>query len=61
MYALFVLFVTEFTVFAGAVPILPWKKGLFMNRSIEKSLIDWKNDPGKRSLLVRGTRQVGKS
>ena len=32
-----------------------------MKRSIEKSLLDWKNDPGKRPLLVRGARQVGKS
>ncbi len=32
-----------------------------MRREIEKDLLEWKKDPGRRPLLVRGARQVGKS
>lgn len=32
-----------------------------MKRDIDKTLIDWKDDPNRRPLLVRGARQVGKS
>lgn len=32
-----------------------------MKRDIENDLIDWKNKPNRKPLLVRGARQVGKS
>jgi len=32
-----------------------------MKREIESSLIEWKNNPRRRPLLLRGARQVGKS
>lgn len=32
-----------------------------MKRNIEKHLLDWKNNPERRALLVRGARQVGKT
>jgi predicted AAA+ superfamily ATPase len=32
-----------------------------MKRDIESTLTEWKNDPRRRPLLVRGARQVGKS
>lgn len=32
-----------------------------MKRSIDKELVQWKNDPDRKILLVRGARQVGKT
>jgi predicted AAA+ superfamily ATPase len=32
-----------------------------MKRSIDKDLIHWKDDPARKTLLVRGARQVGKT
>ncbi len=32
-----------------------------MERSLTKTLIDWKNDSSRKPILVRGARQVGKS
>ena len=34
---------------------------LYIERKIDKDLIDWKNQPSRKPLLVRGARQVGKS
>ncbi len=33
----------------------------YIERKIDKMLIDWKDQPGRKPLLVRGARQVGKS
>ena len=33
----------------------------YIERSIDKELIEWKNQPTRKPLLVRGARQVGKS
>ncbi len=33
----------------------------YIERKIDKELIDWKNKPSRKPLLVRGARQVGKS
>lgn len=33
----------------------------YIEREIDKDLIDWKNQPSRKPLLVRGARQVGKS
>ena len=33
----------------------------YIERKIDKALIDWKNQPSRKPLLVRGARQVGKS
>lgn len=33
----------------------------YFRRHIDKELAEWKNDPNKKPLLVRGARQVGKS
>ncbi|TFH38594.1 MAG: DUF4143 domain-containing protein [Bacteroidia bacterium] len=33
----------------------------YIERKIDKELIDWKNHPSRKPLLVRGARQVGKS
>jgi hypothetical protein len=33
----------------------------YIERNIDKELIDWKNQPSRKPLLVRGARQVGKS
>lgn len=32
-----------------------------MKRLIDKTLLDWKNDPGRKPLVIRGARQVGKT
>lgn len=32
-----------------------------MFRTVKKNLIEWKNHPHQKPLLIRGTRQVGKS
>ena len=32
-----------------------------MKRAIEKDLVEWKDDPDRTPLIVRGARQVGKS
>lgn len=32
-----------------------------MQRSVDKELLKWKNDPERKSLLLRGARQVGKT
>jgi predicted AAA+ superfamily ATPase len=32
-----------------------------MKRSVDKELLEWKNDPERKVLLVRGARQVGKT
>jgi predicted AAA+ superfamily ATPase len=34
---------------------------LYIERNIDKDLIEWENQPSRKSLLVRGARQVGKS
>lgn len=33
----------------------------YIERKIDKDLIDWKNQPSRKPLLLRGARQVGKS
>jgi hypothetical protein len=33
----------------------------YIERNIDKDLIDWKNQPSRKPLLIRGARQVGKS
>jgi len=33
----------------------------YIERKVDKKLIDWKNQPSRKPLLVRGARQVGKS
>ena len=33
----------------------------YMSRKIDKFLIDWKNDPDRKPLIVKGARQVGKT
>jgi len=33
----------------------------YIERSIDKELLEWKNQPLRKPLLIRGTRQVGKS
>lgn len=32
-----------------------------MERNIESMLLDWKNNPLKKPLLIKGSRQVGKT
>ncbi|MCP5104271.1 MAG: ATP-binding protein [bacterium] len=32
-----------------------------MKRNVDKQLLEWKNDPERKALLVRGARQVGKT
>lgn len=34
---------------------------MYLKRKIDKELLDWKEEPGRKPLLVRGARQVGKS
>ena len=36
-------------------------KGKYMSRRIDSALLEWKNNPCRKPLLVRGARQVGKS
>ena len=33
----------------------------YIERDIDKDLINWKNQPSRKPLLIRGARQVGKS
>lgn len=33
----------------------------YLTRSIDKALLEWKDSPRRKPLLVRGARQVGKS
>ena len=33
----------------------------YLSRRIDKDLLDWKNEPNRKPLLLRGARQVGKS
>ncbi|MBQ9538756.1 MAG: AAA family ATPase, partial [Treponema sp.] len=33
----------------------------YSERSIDKQLLDWKNEKGRKPLLLRGARQVGKT
>lgn len=37
------------------------KGGLFLYRKAMRDLIRWKNDPGRKPLIIRGARQVGKT
>jgi uncharacterized protein len=37
------------------------KKDVYLERAIDAELLNWKNDPRHKPLLVRGARQVGKS
>ena len=32
----------------------------YIKRTIDKALLSWKADPDRKSLLIRGARQVGK-
>ena len=32
-----------------------------MNRNAMKRLVEWKNDPGRMPLIIKGARQVGKT
>ena len=32
-----------------------------MKRTLEKHLLEWKNKPDRKPLLVRGARQIGKT
>lgn len=41
--------------------IIPEKDGVFMKRNTMQSLINWKNDPERKPLILRGARQVGKT
>ena len=41
--------------------IIPEKDGVFMRRNAMQSLINWKNDPERKPLILRGARQVGKT
>ena len=41
--------------------IIPEKDGVFMKRNAMHSLINWKNDPERKPLILRGARQVGKT
>ena len=41
--------------------IIPEKDGVFMKRNAKQSLINWKNDPERKPLILRGARQVGKT
>ena len=41
--------------------IIPEKDGVFMKRNAMQSLINWKNDPERKPLILRGARQVGKT
>lgn len=34
---------------------------MYFKRNIDRELLDWKEEPGRKPLLVRGARQVGKS
>lgn len=34
---------------------------MYLKRNIDRVLLDWKEEPGRKPLLVRGARQVGKS
>ena len=41
--------------------IITEKDGVFMKRNAMQSLINWKNDPERKPLILRGARQVGKT
>lgn len=41
--------------------IIPEKDSVFMKRNAMQSLINWKNDPERKPLILRGARQVGKT
>lgn len=41
--------------------IIPEKDGVFMKRNAMQSLINWKSDPERKPLILRGARQVGKT
>lgn len=41
--------------------IIPEKDGVIMKRNAMQSLINWKNDPERKPLILRGARQVGKT
>ena len=41
--------------------IIPEKDGVFLKRNAMQSLINWKNDPERKPLILRGARQVGKT
>ena len=41
--------------------IIPEKDGVFIKRNAMQSLINWKNDPERKPLILRGARQVGKT
>ena len=41
--------------------IIPEKDGVFMKRNAMQSLINWKNDPERKPLILRGARQAGKT
>lgn len=41
--------------------IIPENDGVFMKRNAMQSLINWKNDPERKPLILRGARQVGKT
>ncbi|MBQ9609868.1 MAG: ATP-binding protein [Lachnospiraceae bacterium] len=34
---------------------------MYMNRKIDDYLINWRNDPDKKPLIIKGARQIGKS
>ena len=34
---------------------------MYLKRHIDKALLDWKESPSRKPLLIRGARQVGKS
>ncbi|MCK5137391.1 MAG: hypothetical protein KAR19_16525 [Bacteroidales bacterium] len=34
---------------------------MYLERSIDRELLDWKEAPERKPLLVRGAKQVGKS
>ena len=38
--------------------IIPEKDSVFMKRNAMQSLINWKNDPERKPLILRGARQV---
>ena len=34
---------------------------MYLKRKIDKYLLDWKNNPNKKPLIIKGARQIGKT
>ena len=35
--------------------------GMYLKRKVDSYLAEWKNDPHKKPLIIRGCRQIGKT